>query len=571
MVIFNKIRWKNFLSTGNSFIEIQLDKSRTTLIVGENGSGKTTLLDAITFVLFAKPYRNINIPQLVNSINEKDCVVEIEFVKGENNYKIVRGLAPKLFEVYKDGLLIDQNAKSKDYQKMVEDVILKMNYKSFCQVVILGSTNYVPFMRLASADRREIVEDLLDISVFSTMNTVLKGKISKAKEDIKDLDYKVEIERQKSMVQQRNIKLMTSRSQDQIKKHEQEILDSEKIIADLESQIEDRQKHIQVLMDELELLNVDEEVKSLEYAEKSVNNELNKIHKDIQFYHKNDACPVCTQKIDITLKNNIVNEKQLRKTELEQLMEAQKIQLDKINEIIKIKTMKLSNVGSTEKEIQGLQSQASATAKYIKKIQTGIDELKVDNTSIDTEKEKLKDIAILGKTLLENKNKLNDDMHYFSLASLLIKDTGIKSKIIKYYLPIMNKIINKYLAQMDFFVQFELSESFEETIKSRHRDIFTYNSFSEGEKRKIDLSLLFAWRAVSQLKNSLNCNLLIFDEVLDGSLDDASTESFLTILKGFQKNINIYVISHKPKDILQDKFEDHITYRKKNNFTKIEQ
>ena len=571
MVIFNKIRWKNFLSTGNTFIEIQLDKSRTTLIVGENGSGKTTLLDAITFVLFAKPYRNINIPQLVNSINEKDCVVEIEFTKGEHNYKIVRGLAPKLFEVYCNGLLIDQNAKSKDYQKMVEDVILKMNYKSFCQVVILGSTNYVPFMRLTSLDRREIVEDLLDISVFSTMNTVLKGKISKAKEDIKDLDHKVEIERQKSIVQQRNIKLMTSRSQDQIKKHEQEIVDSEMVIKDLEVQIAEKQNHIQLLMDELELLNVDEEVKTLEFSEKTINTELNKIYKDINFYTKNDQCPVCTQKIDTTLKTNIMGERETRKTELEELMASQQIQLQKINETLKIKTSKLANVGSTEKEIQSLQTQASATSKYIKKIQAGIDELRVDNSSIDTEKEKLKEIAVIGKTLLETKNKLNDDMHYFSLASLLIKDTGIKSKIIKHYLPIMNQIINKYLAQMDFFVQFELSESFEETIKSRHRDIFTYNSFSEGEKRKIDLSLLFAWRAVSQLKNSLNCNLLIFDEVLDGSLDDAATESFLTILKAFQKNINIYVISHKPKDILQDKFEDHITYRKKNNFTKIEQ
>jgi len=570
MIIFKKVRWKNFLSTGNNFTEIQLDKNRTTLISGENGAGKTTLLDAITFVLFGKPYRNINIPQLANSINEKDCMVEIEFVSGGVDYKIRRGLAPKIFEVYKGGKMVDQDAKSKDYQKMLEETILKMNYKSFCQVVILGSTNYVPFMRLPAADRRGIVEDLLDINVFSVMNTLLKGRIAQLKIDISDLEHKIELQKEKTIAQKRHIETLASKNKESIDRHEKEIQESQKQIEEHQKEIDEKRLKMEELIKMSSEIQVDKDIEKLNDLGKSIHAEIKKADKDITFYSTNDHCPSCSQKIDCEHKEKVLTEKTVKKTELQKALELQEKQMTKLNEKIIERNHITNNILLEQRMIHEIESQVNATNKYVKKLRSDIGAIQSDTKNIDEEQAKLKEMGQAGKELVENKLKLNDDMQYYSIASFLMKDTGIKSKIIKYYLPIMNKIINKYLAQMDFFVQFELSESFEETIKSRHRDLFTYDSFSEGEKRKIDLSLLFAWRAVAQLKNSLNCNLLIFDEVLDGSLDDVATESFLFILKSLDKNTNIFVISHKSKELLQDKFEDHITFVKRNNFSRID-
>ena len=564
------MRWKNFLSTGNNFTEIDLDKNRTTLISGENGAGKTTLLDAITFVLFGKPYRNINIPQLPNSINEKDCIVEIEFLSGGVEYKIRRGIAPKLFEVYKSGKMMDQDAKSKDYQKMLEETILKMNYKSFCQVVILGSTNYVPFMRLPAADRRSIVEDLLDINVFSIMNTLLKSRMAQMKIDIVELEHKIELQKEKTIAQKRHIEILANKNKETIDRHEKEIQESNKQIEEHQKEIDEKRKKIEEMIQMSSQINVDTEIQKLSDLGKTIHMEMKKLDKDISFYSSNDHCPSCSQKIDCEHKEKVLTEKNTKKSELEKGMQLQEKQMTKLSEKLVEKNTINNKILLEQRMIHEIDNQVSATNKYVKKLRTDIDSIQSDTKNIDEEQAKLKEMGQVGKELVENKLKLNDDMQYYSLASFLMKDTGIKSKIIKYYLPIMNKIINKYLAQMDFFVQFELNDSFEETIKSRHRDIFTYDSFSEGEKRKIDLSLLFAWRAVAQLKNSLNCNLLIFDEVLDGSLDDVATESFLSILKGLDKGTNIFVISHKSKELLQDKFQDHITFIKRNNFSKID-
>jgi DNA repair exonuclease SbcCD ATPase subunit len=571
MITFKKVRWKNFLSTGNNFTEIQLDKHRTTLISGENGAGKTTLLDAITFVLFGKPYRNINIPQLANSINEKDCMVEIEFISGGIEYKIRRGLAPKIFEVYKSGKMVDQDAKSKDYQKMLEETILKMNYKSFCQVVILGSTNYVPFMRLPAADRRGIVENLLDINVFSVINTLLKAKMAQIKTDILDLEHKIELQKEKTIAQKRHIETLASKNKETIDRYQKDIEDSQKQTEELQQEIENKRKAIEELIKLSSEINVDKDVEKLTELGRSIYSEIKKADKDISFYSTNDHCPSCSQKIDCNHKETVLTERNNKKSELQKALDMQQKQMTKLNEKVIEKNTITNKILLEQRMIHEIEGQVNASNKYIKKLRTDIQSIQSDTKNIDEEQTKLKEMGQAGKELVENKLKLNDDMQYYSLASFLMKDTGIKSKIIKYYLPIMNKIINKYLAQMDFFVQFELSESFEETIKSRHRDIFTYDSFSEGEKRKIDLSLLFAWRAVAQLKNSLNCNLLIFDEVLDGSLDDVATESFLSILKGLDKNTNIFVISHKSKELLQDKFQDHITFVKRNNFSRIDQ
>jgi DNA repair exonuclease SbcCD ATPase subunit len=565
MILFEKIRWKNFLSTGNVFTELQLNKHSTTLISGENGSGKTTLLDAIVFCLFGKPYRNINIPQLVNSINQKDCMTEIEFDISGVKYKIRRGLAPKIFEIYKDGALLNQDATNKDYQKMFEDQILKMSYKSFCQVVILGSTNYVPFMRLPAAERRSVVENLLDIDVFSVMNVLLKGKLAMLKEEQKSADHKITILRERAESQKKLVKTLESSNKEQIEKSQSSLEEYRKEIEQLTSESEELLKQVDEL--ESKLIPTDMSTQDIELSK--IETEESKIEKEISFYEKNSSCTRCKQELCEDHKQSITK---VLKEDLSNLGVKKRTVLDHmqiIKDHMQSNTKINKQITDLNKQIQMNNAKIASAKGVISKTTEQINKAANDTKNVDDEKEKFNLIVQEGVDATENRKNIVEDVHYHTIAASLLKDSGIKGKIIKHYLPIMNKVINKYLGQMDFFVQFHLSESFEETIKSRHRDIFTYDSFSEGEKRKIDLALLFAWRKIAAIKNSLSCNLLIFDEVLDGSLDDYATESFLNILKSMDKNTNVYVISHKSKELLQDKFQQHISFVKKNNFSRM--
>ena len=562
------VRWKNFLSTGNNFTEIKLNKHKTTSISGENGSGKTTMLDAIVFALFGKAYRNINIPQLPNSINKKDCMVELYFNIGENEYKIRRGLAPKIFEIYKNKILIDQDSKSKDYQRMLEEQILRMNYKSFCQVVILGSTNYIPFMRLTAAERRSVVENLLDINVFSTMNTLLKGKKSLLNEQLRVIEGKMEILKEKIDLQKDHIKLMENQK---IKK-EQETGNKQKELNDKKNK----------LSSEIEILekNIEENLNKILYKDKEQNvlntltsdllllsKSISKIEKEINSIEKLSTCFVCSQDVDDEVKEK------LKLTKIQEL-DKQNKDFSTIEESLSKLKEKIKKYDDIQEILKKDRSELSETKASIRAIDQQLNDIKVSVTDIaqeeiDALKQKMNIYIDQGKELIKEKQEIKDNLHYYKIALYLLKDSGIKSKIIKHYLPIMNKVINRYLSEMNFFVQFELDEEFKETIKSRNRDIFSYENFSEGEKRKIDLALLFAWRKISQVKNSLNCNLLIFDEILDGSLDDNATKLLLSILEMIDNDSNIFVISHKSKDILQDKFENNIMFKKKKNFSKI--
>ena len=569
MIIFKTLSWRNFLSTGNYKTVLDLRRHNNTLVSGDNGAGKSTMLDALTFALFGKSFRGINIPQLPNSINNKDCEVEITFSVGKNEYRVFRSLKPKKFEIYKNNELLDQSAKAKDYQKILEEQILKMTYKSFCQVVILGSSNYVPFMQLSASDRRSVVENLLDIDIFSVMNSLVKGKAQLTKDQIKDIEYKIILTKNKAEEKEKLINSLEKKSSASIEKYKKEIEVSKKSISKLESSIASIQKEVDDLF--LSIPDKDETSTNLIQSESEItqlNKKLKNIQKSVKFYEDNDSCPTCKQDIQQHHKKSVHAEKEQERSEIDKEIEYQNVCIESLERRLTIINSVLSDIQEKEKQISGKQSEISALFQYVSKMEQSVASVLSETTEVQEVKGELTKLAVVGKDFVEQRKELIEDRHYYNIASLLLKDSGIKSKIIKHYLPIMNRLINKYLLDMDFFCQFNLDENFNETIKSRHRDEFTYHSFSEGERLRIDLSLLLAWREVARLKNSVNCNLLILDEVFDSSLDGVGTEEFLKLLTQFGDRANIFVISHK-SDSMTDKFQNHIVFQKKNNFSRI--
>jgi len=568
MIYFKKLKWKNFLSTGNYYQEIFLNKSSNTLIVGTNGSGKSTMLDALCFVLFGKAFRNINKPQLVNSINLKDCLVECEFSIGKKEYRIVRGIKPTVFEIYCNNELLNQDAAIRDYQDYLEKFILKLNYKSFTQIVILGSASFVPFMQLSAADRRAIIEDLLDIQIFSTMNTVLKDKVQLNKENVSSNKQSIEMKSATIDLQQSHIDKLKQNDEEYIIRYEKEIKVHEDNIEKINANTSILTAEINAVMEEIsDKINLENNLKSVTKIESQIENNISKFKKDIVFFQNNDNCPTCRQDIKSEFKNQQIESLDKKVTESQQ-------GLSKLESNILEFQNKLNKIYEKQKTLQGLQINVATNAtsiqetkKFIDKLSKQIDELRKNKTGLESEITKLNEMKQQLVVLEEERKTLIDEKSYLDAASVLLKDTGIKTKIIKQYLPIINKVVNKYLASFDFFVNFNLDESFKETIKSRHRDEFSYASFSEGEKQRIDMALMLTWRTIAKLKNSTNTNILILDEVFDSSLDTNGTEYLMNILH-LLEDVNLFVISHKG-DILQDKFRSIIKFEKVNNFSRI--
>ena len=568
MIVFRYVRWKNLLSTGNYFTEIKLDNNQNTLVVGENGSGKSTMLDALCFGLFGKAFRNINKPSLLNSINGKDCVIEIEFDTNNKSYKVVRGIKPNVFEIYQNGELLNQDAAARDYQEILEKTILKLNYKSFTQIVILGSASFVPFMQLSASDRRAIIEDLLDIQIFSTMNGILREKLSGNKDSTTSKKYDIDLSQQKFELQEKYIKELKQNNDDRVNEYDKEVRSNQSVIqtlhdetANLITEVATHQTSVE------EKTSVENKLKTITKLESQIESTISKYRKDISFFQHNDDCPTCRQTIAIGFKEAEIANLSTKAAECEHgLSELEKKLLTEQN--------KLNSINEVQKKIQALQikiatnnTSITETNKYITKLQKQIEELKQLKVVSEKEQQDLKELKDSLSQLQEELKVLIQDKTYYEVASGLLKDTGIKTKIIKQYLPIINKLVNKYLASLDFFVNFNLDESFKETIKSRHRDEFTYNNFSEGEKQRIDMALMLTWRAVAKLKNSSNTNLLILDEVFDSSLDTTGTEELMKILHMLD-GVNLFVISHKG-DILQDKFSNVIKFEKVKNFSRI--
>jgi len=568
MIKFKVIRWQNFLSTGAQFTEVKFDKSPTTLIIGENGAGKSTILDALCFALFNKPFRNINKPQLVNSINGKNMLVEVEFTIGSKEYKICRGGKPTVFEIYLNGELLNQDAAARDYQKYLEDQVLKLNYKSFTQIVILGSASFTPFMQLPAAHRREVIEDLLDIKIFTVMNTVLKDKANDIKLKITDLDNKIELGKSRVKIQQDYIKTLEEDKQKKVEDVQKRISESNAEIVHLQSSVEAENSEASLLQSSI-VDNAEKRTKrtELDALLRKLSERIKTQEKHVSFYDEHDVCPTCNQALEAKVKENAKTSHQHKIGEIETAVQTLTEQLDAIETRLDEITLVEEKIAEHKSNIITLNTRIIASQNYIQKLNQDMPTSGADVSKLTEEQSKLKAIAKEVVTYSEAKSALVEERHYLEIASVLLKDTGIKTKIIKQYLPVINKLVNKYLQAMDFFISFEIDEAFNERIKSRHRDEFSYASFSEGEKAKIDLALLFTWRSIARMKNSASTNLLMLDEVFDGSLDINGTDFVMTILNTIGEDNNIFIISHK--DALFDKFRSVIKFEKHQNFSRI--
>ena len=569
MILFKSVTYKNFLATGNNPITISLDSTNTTLIVGQNGAGKSTIIEAIVFALFNKSFRKVNKNQLINSINEKDCVVEVVFSVGATEWLVRRGMKPGIFEIHKNGVLLDQHSSAVDQQKWFEQYVLKLNYKSFTQIVVLGSSTFVPFMQLPAASRREIIEDLLDIRIFSTMNVILKDKIKTSGEELRNFETDIAFLKEKAEMQTNHIKSLEKTAKKTITQKQDKIVELEEGIEVLNKTIETSNNHATQLLEELTKFNgIDIKIKKLEKEITTNTNLITRTEKEENFFVDNDVCPKCTQPItkDLKKKHLLQSSKIIHDTT--ELVEKYKSQLQKANKIIEKQSDMNMEVSDINWDIKSKLQTIKTTQKIISDIKNEIEDLKNDSLDIDSEKEKLSAIGNEGLSVQKSIADIKDTKRNYDVISSLLKDGGIKSMIIRKYLPVMNQLINKYLQELDFYVNFTLDEEFNESIKSRHRDDFTYSSFSEGEKMRIDLALMFTWRSIAKLKNSANTNLLILDEVFDSSLDVGGTDEFLRIIRGVQDDTNIFIISHKG-DVLLDKFDRVMKFDKVKNFSKV--
>ena len=568
MIYFKTLKWRNFLSTGNQFIEIEMNKSASTLIIGKNGSGKSTLLDALCFVLFNRPFRNIKKEQLVNTINNIDCEIQCEFNIGNKEYKVVRGIKPNIFKIYCDGLLLNQEASSVDYQKTLEQNIMKLNYRSFIQVVILGASSYEPFMHLRVRHRREVVEEILDIRVFTHMDILLRQKQGELSKAITDVSHRYDLMKEKYELQNNHFIQIKNRDQSDIIQRKDKIEQDKKDQEQYNAKLKDFNNKI--YWNKIELEDSEKTTKTanqLSRLEAKIETNLLNHKKNLELFENNSTCPTCTQDIGVELRTKKLAEEKVKITKLELGLK------DLLSEIIKTETKinefaklvdKINELGI---EVAKIDTSITEINRHSNRLNEEIDKLESDKKNTNLIAQELDTIKIQLEEIDIEKKKVIDEKQYIDIAREILNDTGVKANIIKKYLPIMNQLINENLQAMDFFVNFHLNEEFEETIKSRHRDTFNYNNFSEGEKMRIDLALLFTWRSIAKLKNSINTNVLILDEIFDSSLDGQGTDDFLKILKSLNKE-NVFIISHKG-DIMFDKFTNIIKFEKYKNFTRL--
>ena len=566
MILFKKIKWKNFLSTGNNWTEIDFQKNHTNLIVGTNGAGKSTVLDALTFVLFNKPFRKINKPQLVNTTNEKDCLVEIEFSVNSRDYLVRRGIKPNIFDIEVNGKQLHKESDDRINQKLLEENILKVNYKSFTQIVILGSSTFVPFMQLTTANRREVIEDLLDIRIFSTMNTIIKEKIRTKKDEIKSLELKKQNLKDKVEMQKSFIEELENRGNANINANKRKISDLDAEVGTYMTENAKTEEDIfRYTKEQEEVIGAAEKLGKLNNLKGKISQKVSTITKEHKFFSENTVCPTCTQTIEEEFRLNRITDAQNKAKELQkgfqELEETMKFEQERERQFIALS----KEITKLNHEISQNNTRISLNQRQIRDLESEVQTLTEQLKNRNTENEKLEEFRENLQKTFDDLSTKKDEMVHYDFAYSLLKDDGVKTKIIKKYLPFINQQVNRYLQMMDFYINFHLDEEFNESIKSPIHEDFSYSSFSEGEKARIDLSLIFAWREVARIKNSVNCNILLFDEVFDSSLDGFGADEFMKIIRYVIKDTNIFVISHK--DGLQDKFESVLRFEKKSGFS----